>query len=219
MDKETLRMQMLSGIITESEYAAAINQEIENTEKDSLNEHYVAGGIVGIGAVTQIPSREKTDYEMAFEHFLGERYQLKPNRERDDIKDINEEEVEENINESALAIAGGVILGVLGLKPILRIIKGISSAVSLAKMTDPKELKKAVSEIGREAMQKGKNPLQIALWMSTVNSMIENGEIKNGLSLGRTWGNIDKIDLERVFSSSESGEVEEGKEVEEPNNY
>jgi hypothetical protein len=92
MDKETLRMQMLSGIITESEYAAAINQEIENTEKDSLNEHYVAGGIVGIGAVTQIPSREKTDYEMAFEHFLGERYQLKPNRERDDIKDINEEE-------------------------------------------------------------------------------------------------------------------------------
>ena len=188
-------------------------------EKDSLNEHYVAGGIVGIGAVTQIPSREKTDYEMAFEHFLGERYQLKPNRERDDIKDINEEEVEENINESALAIAGGVILGVLGLKPILRIIKGISSAVSLAKMTDPKELKKAVSEIGREAMQKGKNPLQIALWMSTVNSMIEKGEIKNGLSLGRTWGNIDKIDLERVFSSSESEEVEEGKEVEEPNNY
>jgi hypothetical protein len=29
---------------------------------------------------------------MAFEHFLGERYQIKPNRERDDIKDINEEE-------------------------------------------------------------------------------------------------------------------------------
>ena len=94
MDKETLRMQMLAGVITESEYAAAINQEIENTEKDSLNEHYVAGGIVGIGAITQIPSREKIDYEMAFEHFLGERYQLKPNRERDDIKDINEEEVE-----------------------------------------------------------------------------------------------------------------------------
>jgi hypothetical protein len=63
-----------------------------NESKDSLNEHYVAGGIVGIGAITQIPSREKTDYEMAFEHFLGERYQLKPNRERDDIKDINEEE-------------------------------------------------------------------------------------------------------------------------------
>lgn len=181
-------------------------------ERDSLNESMV-GGIVGIGAVTQIPSREKTDYETAFEHFLGERYQLKPNRERDDIKDINEEEVEEDLNESALAIAGGVILGVLGLKVIFKIIKGISGAVSLIRMTDPKELKKAVAEIGKEAMQRGKNPLQIALWMSTVESMIDNGEIKNGVELGKTWGNVDKIDLEKAFSSSES------KEVEEPNNY
>jgi hypothetical protein len=54
------------------------------------------GGIVGIGAINQIPPRAKTDYEDAFEHFLGERYQVKPNRERDDIKDINEEdEIEE----------------------------------------------------------------------------------------------------------------------------
>ena len=91
MDKETLRMQMLAGVITEGEYAAAINQEIENTEKDSLNEHYVAGGIVGVGAINQIPSRVKTDYEDAFEHFLGERYEVKPNRERDDIKDLEED--------------------------------------------------------------------------------------------------------------------------------
>jgi len=52
--------------------------------KNSLNEHYVAGGIVGIGAINQIPPREKTDYEMAFEHFLGERYETKfENREQD----------------------------------------------------------------------------------------------------------------------------------------
>ena len=99
MDKETLRMQMLAGVITEGEYAAAINQEVEETKKDSLNEHYVVGGIVGIGAINQIPSRAKADYEDAFEHFLGERYQVKPNRERDDIKDVNEEEVEEEVNE------------------------------------------------------------------------------------------------------------------------
>jgi hypothetical protein len=99
MNKETLRMQMLAGVITESEYAAAINKETEDTQKDSLNEHMV-GGIVGIGAINQTPSRAKADYEMAFEHFLGERYQLKPNRERDDIKDINEEEdIEEDLNE------------------------------------------------------------------------------------------------------------------------
>jgi hypothetical protein len=94
MNKETLRMQMLAGVITEGQYKAKL-EEIESKEKDSLNEHYVAGGIVGLGAINQIPSRAKADYEDAFEHFLGERYQVKPNRERDDIKDINEEEVEE----------------------------------------------------------------------------------------------------------------------------
>lgn len=76
MDKETLRMQMLAGVITEGEYAAAINQEVEENEKDSLNEHYVAGGIVGIGAINQIPSRAKADYEDAFEYFLSQKYTL-----------------------------------------------------------------------------------------------------------------------------------------------
>jgi len=95
LTQSELRMQMLAGVITESEYKAIVNQEVENAEKDSLNEHYVAGGIVGIGAINQIPATPKTDYEMAFEHFLGERYEVKPNRERDDIEDINEEEEEE----------------------------------------------------------------------------------------------------------------------------
>jgi hypothetical protein len=75
MEKDTLRMQFLSGVITESEYTAIINQEIEDTEKDSLNESMI-GGIVGIGAINQIPSRAKADYETAFEHFLGEKYGL-----------------------------------------------------------------------------------------------------------------------------------------------
>jgi hypothetical protein len=91
MTHEQLRMQMLSGIITEGEYKAIINKEIEEEEKASLNESMI-GGIVGVGAINQIPPREKTDYEMAFEHFLGERYMIRPNRERDDIKDVNEEE-------------------------------------------------------------------------------------------------------------------------------
>jgi len=78
MDKETLRMQMLAGVITESEYAAIINKEILEEDKSSLNESMI-GGIVGIGAINQIPPREKTDYEMAFEYFLGERYEIKPN--------------------------------------------------------------------------------------------------------------------------------------------
>jgi hypothetical protein len=68
-------------------------QKIQSWVKVSLDESMI-GGIVGIGAINQIPATPKTDYEMAFEHFLGERYQIKPNRERDDIKDVNEEEEE-----------------------------------------------------------------------------------------------------------------------------
>jgi len=75
MEKDTLRMQFLSGVITESEYKAIINKEIEDAKKDSLNESMI-GGIVGIGAINQIPSRAKADYETAFEHFLGEKYGL-----------------------------------------------------------------------------------------------------------------------------------------------
>jgi hypothetical protein len=75
MTQETLRMQMLAGVITENEYKAIINKEIEDAEKASLNESMI-GGIVGIGAINQIPPRAKADYETAFEHFLGGKYGL-----------------------------------------------------------------------------------------------------------------------------------------------
>jgi len=173
MTQEQLRMQFLSGVITESEYKTKLEEgkdlekaiktfedkiktfekELENakkkiakekskknpnqetieryledvefvtdelkkdrqalksyqkelkSKKESLNEHYVAGGIVGVGAITQIPSREKTDYEMAFEHFLGERYLTNFENREQDIEEgkeveepsLYEEELEENI--------------------------------------------------------------------------------------------------------------------------
>ena len=76
MTNEQLRMQLIGGIITESEY----KEKLEEIKK-SLNEHYVAGGIVGIQAINTIPPREKTDYEMAFEHFLSERYEKEEAKE------------------------------------------------------------------------------------------------------------------------------------------
>jgi hypothetical protein len=157
MNKETLRMQMLAGVITESEYKAKLQEdksmdfsaedqkdwsekksrmydswanssnelkdleddlkkakgrddkeEIKrlnnriaqkkiaiktskeefkklNESKDSLNEHYVAGGIVGIGAINQIPPREKANYETAFEYFLGQKYGL--NEEMNEVEE------------------------------------------------------------------------------------------------------------------------------------
>ena len=102
MTNETLRMQMLSGVITESEYKAKLQ---ENKKKKSLKESMI-GGIVGIGAINQIPPRAKTDYEMAFEHFLGERYDYSkfdnPNQDPYTMKE--EEEVEEGkeVQESSL---------------------------------------------------------------------------------------------------------------------
>ena len=71
MTNEQLRMQMLAGVITESEYKTKLQ---ENKKKKSLKEHFIAGGIVGVGAINQIPPRKKADYEMAFEHFLGSKY-------------------------------------------------------------------------------------------------------------------------------------------------
>ena len=55
----------------QSQFFRNPNQKQTN-ESESLNEHYVAGGIVGVGAINQIPPREKSDYEMAFEHFMTE---------------------------------------------------------------------------------------------------------------------------------------------------
>ena len=62
-------------------------------EKDSLNEHFVAGGIVGIGAINQIPSRTKEVYEDAFEYFLSQKYPL--NEEESVEEELNEEEINE----------------------------------------------------------------------------------------------------------------------------
>ena len=101
MTNEQLRMQMLSGVITEGQYKTKLQ---ENTEKESLNESMI-GGIVGIGAINQIPPREKEGYETAFEHFLGERYETKfENREQDPYTMKEEEEVEEGkeVEESSL---------------------------------------------------------------------------------------------------------------------
>jgi hypothetical protein len=109
MTNETLRMQMLSGIITEGEYKAIIDKKIEEEEKASLNESMI-GGIVGVGAINQIPPRAKADYEMAFEHFLGERYETKfENREQDPYTMEENEEVTENNTMAAYQIAQDLI--------------------------------------------------------------------------------------------------------------
>jgi hypothetical protein len=87
MNNEFKRMQELAGVKLQ-----------ENKKKKSLNESMI-GGIVGIGAINQIPSRAKADYEDAFEHFLGEKYALKEEEEKE-VKEGEEVELKENAGTS-----------------------------------------------------------------------------------------------------------------------
>ena len=60
--------------------------KVEEESKQQLDEN-----VVGIGAINQIfPTREPNDYEMAFEHFLGERY----TRKTDDLNEAAAENLE-----------------------------------------------------------------------------------------------------------------------------
>jgi hypothetical protein len=72
MTKEQLRMQMLAGVITESEYKAKLQENEKKENKESLNENFI-----GIGAINNpFADRKKESYESAFEHFLGQKYNL-----------------------------------------------------------------------------------------------------------------------------------------------
>jgi len=101
MEKDTLRMQMLSGVITESEYKVKLEES-----KKSLNEHYIAGGIVGVGAINNpFEGRKKESYEDAFEHFLGQKYALNEEEDVEEGKEVEEPslyegELNENIGSS-----------------------------------------------------------------------------------------------------------------------
>lgn len=56
--------------------------------------------VVGIGAVNQIfPTREPNDYEMAFEHFLGEMYDSKKeNVEEEEMSAAEKEKVDREVD-------------------------------------------------------------------------------------------------------------------------
>jgi hypothetical protein len=125
----------------------------------------------------------------------------------------NIKQIQESINESALEIAGGVILGILGLKVIVGIFKAILGKVTLKAVRDPKKLKEISHELSTKAMTEGgKNPLQVALWKNTVDRMIETGEIKNAYDLAKTFTAMDKIDIKKVFESEEFDEIIESKD-------
>ena len=121
--------------------------------------------------------------------------------DKDDQYDIEKILTEsEDVNESVLAIAGGIILGALGLNVIAKIFKAVSAGVSLARITDPGKLKEITSQVTMDAItNKGINPIKAALWKGAADSMIDKGEIKNGFELAKSIKGISDIDLKKVF--------------------
>lgn len=113
----------------------------------------------------------------------------------------------QEINESALAIAGGIILGALGINLIAKIFKSVSAGVSLARVTDPGKMKEIADQLSTEAItNKGINPAKAVLWQQTVEGMINTGEIKNAFELAKSIRGINDIDIKEVFEG-ESQEI------------
>jgi hypothetical protein len=155
-------MQFLSGTITESEYKIKLEELNSTEEKNSLNEHYVAGGIVGVGAINNpFEGRTKEVYEDAFEYFLNSKYELNEGEETE-VEKVKEE-IEDAFNSPS--DTNPVVQGYL--EQLTNILN-----TQTDDMFDLKNLKYAVDKF---------------------SNMVDN--------------EIAKF------------EVEEGKEVEEPNNY
>jgi hypothetical protein len=68
-------------------------------EKENLNEHYIAGGIVGVGAINNpFEGRKKESYEDAFEYFLEKKYNLKEaEEEKEEVEEGEVNEAEEGL--------------------------------------------------------------------------------------------------------------------------
>jgi len=82
MSHEFLRMQKLSGVITEGEYNQKI-EELNSTESstETLNEN-----VVGVGAtLNPYPAKKKEVYESAFSKFLGEEKEMREEGEIDEM--------------------------------------------------------------------------------------------------------------------------------------
>lgn len=121
----------------------------------------------------------------------------------------------EDLNESAIEIASGIILGLVGLKTIGLLAKGIFGTLKLKMMKDPEKLKELADLIYDRAITKdSKGLLQGALWVNAVKRMIDKGEIKDGFQLCKTSLAMDKIDINKIFEAEGfdlSEDVNEGK--------
>jgi hypothetical protein len=189
--------------------------------KNSLNEHYVAGGIVGIGAINQIPSRAKADYEDAFEYFLSQKYSI--NEAEETSVDATSDKVEKEIKDEVEAL-------VAGLDPKEKEqYKAELEKLNITADTDPDAIAGKINKSLFEA--EGDNQTKIANALSNIGGGLMKsllvpiipvaiGSMGPGVAAGLaitagTAGIL--IALAKALGAEKS--MEEGKEVEEPYNY
>jgi hypothetical protein len=218
MDKETLRMQMLSGIITESEYKA----KLKKSKKDSLNEHYVAGGIVGIvgiGAINQIPSRVKEDYEDAFEYFLGQKYALNGADEATAVGEKVEAAVEDKLEATVDNLSDEqkdqlraelAKAGITANSKIEDVAGKLDESLTEVEGDTKAKVANALSDIGGGLMKS----LLVPIIPVVIGSMGPGVAAGFAITAGVAGG---LIALAKLLGAEKS--MEEGKEVEEPTNY
>lgn len=126
-------------------------------------------------------------------------------KERIDLQKDNKKEkiiksYESFVNES-LSIAGGIILGVLGLSMIYKIIKKSIENMTLNSKLSEKKLKKIVNDIYYETRKlvedKGSDTKRIDKWKMNMEKRIEEGEVKNTKDI------LDKISDDELFESTD----------------
>jgi hypothetical protein len=189
---------------------------------EALNEHYVAGGIVGIGAINQIPPRTKAVYEDAFEYFLSQKYSLNEVEEdqavaaAEKVEDSVEDKVniddlsDEEKNQLRDALSKLGITADSSIEDVAdKIENKIESTLSEAEENPNKKFSDALSAVGGGLLASHLVPL-IPLIVGHMSGIGFFGGL--AVTLG-TAGAL--IGLAKALGDG----LEEGKEVEEPSNY
>jgi hypothetical protein len=105
------------------------------------------------------------------------------------------------INESAFAIAGGIILAVMGLNAIRSLVNRVLVGIGKNVEIEPDKLKTLVREMSSEALSVGLNTKDSSIinnWQRKVESLIDAGEIK---TLGQVEKYMDTDLKTEIFES------------------
>jgi hypothetical protein len=200
---------------------ANVSEELD--EKDSLNESMI-GGIVGIGAINQIPPRAKTDYEDAFEYFLSQKYPLNEAENAEAIGDKAEAAVKDEVKaklakkdpkfkeqlKAELARLG--ITANSTVEDVAQEIKPkIEESLNEAEGDTKEKLAKAFSDVGSGLMKSMLVPLIPLVVGQATDTGFAGGLAITAITAGAL------IALAKALGAEKS--MEEGKEVEEKYNY